>query len=811
MSDYLRGQYRTNDDYYTVKKRSSYQTKNYGIYFTIPDHVFLNSYKDINKYNINKLLESTDKEDICFKIISKHIADYSEIKKGVCIEIIESINCLEETESFSILYNSIVQKNIDLLISNKDIEYGSDNFESFLEIINHYNWKKSKLSTIEMVNSQLSEEQIFKYWKATKYFSPPIDFIYKHFDKLSHNDFINAPLEFHDEYFLTEFSKLKFDNSLYSFCNLLFLILEIPGSQLMRIEQKLSPEFTSALWLYNTIHENDYNQDYSKVNFNVNFSKENFIDYLNLVENLNQIILNTKVIDEICIAFRNHKPNSSNLNTFYRFSNEDRINTIEKVLHISKDNSDISSTDILKVVLIGCNNQEKLKTIFSFIPKFIDPNEDLNFQALLTFENYFHNDSINRFNYFNFLSKLISLQKKITLWYDDYINEIDINVALKFLNECSDDIQFKALKKIFSLIHLNKDLVTHELFGQFEDLANNKSLNLNVRIALFVLITLKRDNIFVNDKTIFELICQRLKENINELVKIDELLDKCTGRTWKTHSYDGGGKDKWFVIIRGHEFAVDNNFINIEGKNYYLNKESKSININGIYYNFSWAKRTNVFYTKNYEIPDGLTFCDASKSQIDPDLNINFYWCCNSKCYSPCQKDYNPFQWKKYTLRDFIKILKIPFDNDLYYRFVAVINRVNRLLIKLKCNSCNKLMRDAITSEFAFYRVNTFHCTDPNCSEYHKTVYLTHCLNWRCLNIIDTRISKACPNGWYICEKCDNCCSQEKIDRRYQNLLTNAAFNPNNSRHQKLKFQVDNKLGHLERNEVYDFKTGEKK
>ena len=46
---------------------------------------------------------------------------------------------------------------------------------------------------------------------------------------------------------------------------------------------------------------------------------------------------------------------------------------------------------------------------------------------------------------------------------------------------------------------------------------------------------------------------------------------------------------------------------------------------------------------------------------------------------------------------------------------------------------------------------------------------------------------------------------------RYQNLLTNAAFNPNNSRHQKLKFQVDNKLGHLERNEVYNYKTGEKK
>ena len=366
------------------------------------------------------------------------------------------------------------------------------------------------------------------------------------------------------------------------------------------------------------------------------------------------------------------------------------------------------------------------------------------------------------------------------------------------------------MQKTFSLIHLNKSLIATQLFSKFEDLASNPLINLNVRISLYVVNSLKSDNRFINDKTIFELVSQRLNENVHELIKIDEMIDKCGGRVWKAISYNANYKEKWIVTINGHEFPVKDSQINIYGQNYSLNQENKSVCINGIYYNFKWTKKRNIFHVENYGVPDGLTFCDAVKSQFDDELKSNFYWCCNSKCYDPCQRNYNAFQWKRYTLRDFITILGLPFDNDLYYRFVSVVNRVNRLLEKLKCNSCNKLMRDAATSEFAFYRVNTFHCSDSNCGEFHKTVYLTHCLNWRCLNIIDTRVSKAFSNGWYICDKCDNCCSQEKIDMRYQNLLTNAAFNSNNPRHQKLKFQVDNKLGHLERNEVYNYKTGEK-
>lgn len=266
----------------------------------------------------------------------------------------------------------------------------------------------------------------------------------------------------------------------------------------------------------------------------------------------------------------------------------------------------------------------------------------------------------------------------------------------------------------------------------------------------------------------------------------------------------------WFLDIEGKEFHVDNDMVSVNGNNYSFDKEKRTIEIEGESYSFKWTKKENNLFRKLYGKPIGVAFCDAVITQMDETLNRNFYWCCNSKCYAPCQTDHIHLEWSKYSLRDFIKILKLPFEEDQYYRFVSVVNRANRLMKKLKCTSCNHLLRDTRTSEFAFYRVTTFHCTNSECSKLHEVVYLNHCLNWRCLNVVDSRISVTCPNGWYICDLCNNCCSQVKLEKRLANLITNNAFNPNNLRHQKLKYQVDNQLGHLEREEEFNYKTGER-
>lgn len=789
--------------HHPVKQSNTLVHKVYESNFQFPQNIFLDNYKKIDNYSLKRLLNDSKNEDICAKIVDKKINDFNEVNYYSYEQVKSSLFALLETDSFLKLDEKFRKKNVQNFINDKEKIKDSVSFEKFIKLIKREYIDNQKDEAISFINNNLDNETILKHWKEVNYFSPSIEFIENNIDKLSHYDFEKAPKSFHEKFFLQQYKKIKFNNTIHSFGHVLFLIFQTPYDYLDLISEDFSDNYKAALWLYGEAKKNN---EYSSNLFNFNYNIKEFVTFLEKTESLDNVLDILKISFEISKKCNSYKKNSNSPeNSPYKFSESEKIDFINNI--DSKENT-ITSFTVLKWFINRWEDKRFSVFIQLFIPKFLNP--ETCFDEI--FKNqYFIENSSKRIEFYNYIAQLISDINKVTLWINNYIYDIDLNLAINYLKTSGSKFEFIFLQKIFASIQSNKVLITDELYDQFKELSNNPKLNLDVRIALFVVFTLKFQKEYITDKTIFELVSQNLNENEKEFIDIDKLFDKCLGRTWKAYSYNAEGKEYWFVNFNGHEFPVDDNLVNIDGINYPINKEKRTININGVDHYFKWVKKSDVFHTENYGIPDGLTFCDAVKSQFDEELKSNFYWCCNSKCYSHCQKDYNLFQWEKYTLRDFIKILGIPFDNDLYYRFVSVINRVHRLLEKLKCNSCNKLMRDAATSEFAFYRVNTFHCTDSNCSEFHKTVYLTHCLNWRCLNIIDTRVSKACSNGWYICDKCDNCCSQEKIDMRYQNLLTNAVFNPNNPRHQKLKFQVDNKLGHLERNEVFNYKTGEKK
>jgi len=237
---------------------------------------------------------------------------------------------------------------------------------------------------------------------------------------------------------------------------------------------------------------------------------------------------------------------------------------------------------------------------------------------------------------------------------------------------------------------------------------------------------------------------------------------------------------------------------------------SKTVEIDGDQYNFKWLKVNNEgFKIEREDIPNGITFCEGRKSlKKDEWSDREFYWCCNKSCFAPVQDPHHHFLWEDYTLQDFIQILNLTFDKEDYVKFLALLNRTNRLLERLKCNSCGYILRPAKSSTFAFYRVNTFQCMNHECQEYGKKIYLTHCLNWKCNGIIDSRVSAKCPNGWYICEDCGSCCSHQKLSQRLEHLKKVGAFKPSNWKHQKLLKQVQEHLGHEELEMKFDYRTG---
>ena len=233
-----------------------------------------------------------------------------------------------------------------------------------------------------------------------------------------------------------------------------------------------------------------------------------------------------------------------------------------------------------------------------------------------------------------------------------------------------------------------------------------------------------------------------------------------------------------------------------------------------------WNDTHHIIDTPN--IPNGIKFCEGRlANQPDNLFKKEFWWCLGDKCFSKCETIHTTEEWEKYTLLDFCEILGFNtyetnkmgdyIPKGRYYQFIGIINRFNRLLDKLYCHDCGHILYPVETSLFAAYTVVRFHCVNENCSN-HDVIYLNHCLNRKCNNIIDSRISKKCPNGLYICdnENCGCCCSHDMFNRRLSNLETTDY--PNNDLksyvYNNIKRCVNERLGHLERGEHFCYKCG---
>ena len=119
---------------------------------------------------------------------------------------------------------------------------------------------------------------------------------------------------------------------------------------------------------------------------------------------------------------------------------------------------------------------------------------------------------------------------------------------------------------------------------------------------------------------------------------------------------------------------------------------------------------------------------------------------------------------------DFLTILKIDFFEKDLEIYLNVINKANTFLKHFKCRKCEYILRPTGKSNYAFYGVNNFECTNSDCEEHGQKIYLTHCLNGRCGHLIDSRDAAKCKNGWYICNYCHSCCSTQQIESRVRNL-----------------------------------------
>jgi cold shock CspA family protein len=306
-----------------------------------------------------------------------------------------------------------------------------------------------------------------------------------------------------------------------------------------------------------------------------------------------------------------------------------------------------------------------------------------------------------------------------------------------------------------------------------------------------------------------------LFDNLKEDVK------KITGRKWNPEKKHWGvpssSSDEVYEFAKKHRF-----FIDLGDRKHYDNN-------------------THLVEYSRDDKPNGIDYCEGRKSNKEHDkMKCDFWWCTNQPCFEfaevdnlsnntpvvkepsvvsnifakafPQEKNKLNASWLNYKLLDILRVLEINTDEQKenpedfitdgnYYKLIGHINAFNRLVDKLYCRECNELLYPTETSHFALYRDTKFHCENKQCVEYKKVIYLNHCLNGECKNIIDSRVSKPCDNGLYICDSCGTCCSDLMFKRRLDNLRLVGGYI-----HDGLEKSVQEEKGHLEKAEYYCYK-----
>lgn len=443
---------------------------------------------------------------------------------------------------------------------------------------------------------------------------------------------------------------------------------------------------------------------------------------------------------------------------------------------------------------------------------------------------------------------------KTILWAVFFQSTASLKTLTEIFSDLPPYIQINAVKKLFQLkdqgkLNLNAESMYKLVGGGVRPLC----FPLEITFAYLKLRSEKPSATFTNN-----LMLQLLYERKDhwDWVKITHLLHQCHGRVFaedgdksqQLRQYHNGmvkeTKDRIEVYIPETMCDIDGNPQEYNNKHFNDIKEYAKINfgidpINAregtkayiLYFNkdqqvevYNMAMVFRICFRDRYQQPidynvndnDSHLFCEVRQAlKLDKDYGLPFYWCRGYPCHRWPVRFMINSEWEKYTILDFLRILNIPVDYESskgitrfghYIILSSFMLSFKKFYDHLECRSCKKLMKPNDMSNFATRAVTEFSCANEECENFGKVVYLNHCFNRKdCNATIDSRDSKQCPNGQYICPECGACCSTQNFANRLSNLrFTGGAISP------WLENFVNSDLGHWEKNEFYCYKCGKK-
>lgn len=453
-------------------------------------------------------------------------------------------------------------------------------------------------------------------------------------------------------------------------------------------------------------------------------------------------------------------------------------------------------------------------------------------------------------NYIETLSYKKNSFQLLILWYLGYLEEFNYDLLKGKFIYFNPQHQVQIIKKLFQLKKLGKFDLTIEKLDELVRadidlfLTNEKFnpeiiLDLSTSFIIEAIKKYKEEGKFLVETDLLTIVLKEIGLDKTKKFQLSDFFDECKGRMIGVYNWSSNGeikklsnpndKNQFFFIIK---FKYNSSLVEavkkIPGRKYNTavqswgvpsrseNEVRKFAEENRFFLDFEGSKYANNIHLIEYyrtAKPNGIKFCEGLKAQKEHYTHKRqFWWCSNQECFENVQNLHSVEEWEKFTLLDFLNILGLSviekgnygtFEIGKYNQFMSHINRFNQLLEKIYCKECNHILYPVESSNYAAYSVTRFCCENEKCNEHKKTVYLNHCLNGKCNSIIDSRDSKKCPNGLYICQVCGSCCSHSMFIRHLNNLEKTGGLI-----HSDLRLKIENKAGHLERAEYYCHSCG---
>ena len=254
---------------------------------------------------------------------------------------------------------------------------------------------------------------------------------------------------------------------------------------------------------------------------------------------------------------------------------------------------------------------------------------------------------------------------KLSLWLEDYHETLDFQTYKLYTVTLSPKDQKRFVKKVLKYIHEEKvnisleDLISLNVMdfetSKLAEQIDNSKLDYSTSIILNVISELKtqtnletRKDITSAQHRIYDLIIRQIKQP-KDILQISGFFDECEGRCG----------------VSVHE-----------GKN-----EAGEIINRTVSYN-----RNEHNKAKNHPICDGRKAVNkTTKEPVLSDEKVEFWWCANQKCFKPSRQLHSSTDWEKYSLLDFLTILKVDFKETDLEIYLNIINKANRFLKHLNC------------------------------------------------------------------------------------------------------------------------------